>query len=863
MQPTSRDAKPEDIDVAALGRALWRAKTWIVSLSILAGLVTFVGLSMMRPLYSSEARVLIENDNSPFTRTATDQGRDQLQVLDEQAVQSQVQVITSRDLVLEVVRSLDLTNNSEFAKDAGVSYLQRLLTRFGLGRGSPKSEQEKAADAFLEHLSVYALNKSSVIAIDYTSGDSDLAAKAANRLADVYLEWQRTAKVDQTKDATLWLNNQIEDLRKKTAASETAVEQFRASQGLYQGSNNVTLGAQQLSELNSQLILAKAQQSEAEARARLIKQMLEAKGDIDATPEVLKSELIGRLIEQRVQVQRQIAELSATLLPSHPRMKQLNAELADVRTQIRAEVSKIVKGLENEAEVAGAREKSLRNSLNEAKSQSAGQGDAEIKLRALEREAKANRDLLESYLARYQDASARHEMGAVPANAAIVSQAHASTTPSFPKRVQMTLLVMAAMMLLSLAYVLARELIGGTSARPVRSQPLYKPSGEVSEPDPITIRPTTQPMPERVAPATTYRRRRRVTDPIPAAAPDIMTDEGPIKAPEQRRATDKPTEPKPEDSAMRDIRQIAKSLTSTTPELPQDNFIERLRRIQLSTPNTPPLAGKPAETKPAEKPPVASQPVQTVREDVAGQPNDLRRYLQQRASRPKPDVMDLPPRLLESRELARGGRVAPVVKSLDALVNQIFAEHDCNKLRLVLIAAASPKTNAAPTAIALARLLAADAERAILVDLTPASTAISGPLGLPRAPGFADLLAGGAGFEDVVCLDGKSSLQVIVAGNAPAKSDDQTTERMGRIFSALAQAYDLVVLYGDTESASKFQTSLEGRLAMVIAVLTGAGDPTVAMTAIAELTSFGAPVFPYDKSAADDRPGIFGRTAAL
>jgi len=314
---------------------------------------------------------------------------------------------------------------------------------------------------------------------------------------------------------------------------------------------------------------------------------------------------------------------------------------------------------------------------------------------------------------------------------------------------------------------------------------------------------------------------------------------------------------------MRDIRQIAKSLTSTTPELPQDDFIERLRRIQRSTPNTPPLAVERAQTKQAEMPPVASQPAQAPRGEVAGQPNDLRRYLQQRASRPRPDVKDLPPRPLESKAPARGGRVAPVVKSLEALVNQIFAEHDCNKQRLVLITSASPKTNAAPTAISLARLLAADAERAVLVDLTPASTAISGPLGLPRAPGFANLLAGSAGFEDVICLEGKSSLQVIVAGNASAKSADQNTERMGQIFSALAQAYDFVVLYGDTESVSKFQASLQGRLAMVIAVLTGAGDPTVAMSAIAELTGFGAPVFPYDKSAADDRPGIFGRTAVL
>src|SRR6185503_260191 len=100
--------------------------------------------------------------------------------------------------------------------------------------------------------------------------------------------------------------------------------------------------------------------------------MLEDKIDIDATPEVLKSELVGRLIEQRVQVQRQLAELSATLLPSHPRIKQLNSELADVREQIRDEAIKIAKSLENEAQIASAREASLRGSLNDVKTQASG-----------------------------------------------------------------------------------------------------------------------------------------------------------------------------------------------------------------------------------------------------------------------------------------------------------------------------------------------------------------------------------------------------------------------------------------------------------------------------------------------------------
>jgi uncharacterized protein involved in exopolysaccharide biosynthesis len=235
----------EDIDIQSLGRALWRAKGWILGLAIGAGVVTFIALSMLRPLYTSEARVLIQNDESTFTRPAEEEGRGPLQpVLDEQAVQSQVQVITSRDLAVELIKALDLTNNEAFAKDGGTGPIGRLLRRIGLG-GSARSEEEKAANTFAEHLSVYPLAKSSVIAIDYTSGDSGLAAQIANKLAEVYIAWQRNAALEQTKDATAWLNAQIEVLRPKVAEAEAAVEQFKAGKGLFAGTNNVTLNAEQ------------------------------------------------------------------------------------------------------------------------------------------------------------------------------------------------------------------------------------------------------------------------------------------------------------------------------------------------------------------------------------------------------------------------------------------------------------------------------------------------------------------------------------------------------------------------------------------------------------------------------------------
>ena len=654
----------------------------------------------------------------------------------------------------------------------------------GLGRGSPKSEEENATTAFAEHLSVFQLTKSSVIAVEYTSGDSPLAAEAANKLADAYINWQRDAKLEQTKDATTWLSTQIEVLRAKVAESEAAAEQFRSSQDLFAGSNNVTLNAQQLSELNSQVILANAQKSEAEARARLIKQMLADNGDINATPEVLKSELIGRLIDQRVQVQRQMAELSATLMPSHPRIKQLTSELADVRSQIRDEAAKIVKGLENEAAVASAREASLRNNLNDLKTQTSGQSEAEIKLRALEREAKANRDLLESYLARYRDASARHDMGALPAQAAIVSRAHASVLPSFPKIGPITLLVTAVTALLALAYVLASEMIGAPA---VQREPLR------------AIEPRLK--------------ARREPPARPAAASPQFAETDPS----------------------------AGELSAAA------GLLDRLRRGLSLGAGEPPAVGS--------TPDAAGMPLR---------PNDLRHYLNQKIAAATSEPASNSVRNgAASAPKGSTSKVGPVLKSLDAVLNHILASAKGRGApRALLVAGVSAKVDATPEAIQIARALVARREQVVLVDLTRGASAVSGALGLPRAPGFTDLAAGRAGFDDVVRIDADTPLQVIAAGNPKVKAKGDEAESFTRVFEALTQVYDRVVFHADREAVRTLAPALKFELPVVVAVLPpGAGAKSLTQD-LSGFSALGCPVLVYEQNGKEPRSGLLARVAA-
>ena len=144
----------------------------------------------------------------------------------------------------------------------------------------------------------------------------------------------------------------------EVAAAETEVERYRGEINVFKGgSQNTGLNEQQLSELTGRADQGQGGRSEIEARAKSAREMVKA-GTADALPDAQKSPLIQNLVQQRVRIERQISELSATLLPGHPRMRQLNADLAGLKKQLTAEVSKLVDSLEKEAKVAQGREDS-------------------------------------------------------------------------------------------------------------------------------------------------------------------------------------------------------------------------------------------------------------------------------------------------------------------------------------------------------------------------------------------------------------------------------------------------------------------------------------------------------------------------
>ncbi|OPF90019.1 hypothetical protein I8G32_02835 [Rhodopseudomonas palustris] len=482
-----------DIDVRLIGQALARKKHLIIAPTLLALVVSLAIVNLITPRYKSEARILIDGRENTFLRPSGDRD-DQRSGPDPEAVTSQVQLLLSRQLALEVIKKNKLAERPEFDPVLkGINPIKSLLALIGIGRDPfAMTPEERVLNAYYERLTAYAVDKSRVMVIEFQSEDPELAARVSNSIADGYLVLLQNARQAQAKSAGQWLSGEIESLRKKVSEAEDKVEDFRSKSSLFIGNNNTTLSNQQLGDINAQLANARALKSDAEAKARLIKEMLKSGGPIEAS-EVLNSELIRRLSEQRVTLRAQLAEQSSTLLGGHPRIKELKAQLSDLDQQLRDEAVKLSRSFENDARIASSRVENLSASLDQLKKQASATNGQDVQLRALEREAKAQRDLLESYLAKYREATTRETIDQSPSDGRIISRAIVSNTPDYPKKLPIVLIATLATLLLTSGSIATGELLRMTQPR---GREVAAPA--IVEPDLVPVAaaaPVVQPAP--------------------------------------------------------------------------------------------------------------------------------------------------------------------------------------------------------------------------------------------------------------------------------------------------------------------------------------------------------------------------------
>lgn len=464
-------AHGDAIDIKNLINIVRRRRTVLLWSICLGTALAALAAGLITPRYTATSAVVIQ----PHQARVIDLEAvvDDL-APDEVTVETQIELLTSRELAEHVVQELGLLSDPEFnlaieeqvdgsraiarwlpdADDTARALLTQIsawlheygptvegvATELAPDTGEPPAEEmggvpashqlEEVVAAFLKKLEVSRGGRSYVVSIDYTSTDPEKAARIANAVAQSYVHTQLADKLAATTRATRWLTERVEQLRERLLESERAVEEYRTVNQLVD-SRGTTLNAQQLATVNATLIAARAERADKEARLEQVRQALESGGSYDAIAEVIASPFITMLREQETALLRQKAQLSREYGERHPLMLQVEAELQDLTAKFDREARNIIRALEDEVMVARRRQRALEESLDEAKSQSAVIGQAGIQLAELEREAAANRTIYETFLTRLTET--REQQDLLQADARVISAAFVPEEPSFPK----------------------------------------------------------------------------------------------------------------------------------------------------------------------------------------------------------------------------------------------------------------------------------------------------------------------------------------------------------------------------------------------------------------------------------------------
>lgn len=427
--------------VIAIARRQWKIVAAGVAVAAVLGIINILTAV---PLFTADVNVLIDRGNGQLADQLSSIGSAGGSLMeDEASILSQVEIFKSDTIASAVVDKLHLTNDPLFMADDRSAVSQLISTVRSLLNVSQWFVSDATVDAdytakhfaaerkLIDNLDVSRVGRTYVLDVKFTSPSPELAAKIANAFGDIYLVDKLNSKYEATRRASDWLQNRIAELRQKALDSDLAVQRFRTTNNLV-SAGSVLVSDQQLSELNSALIVSQSDTSKAEARLQRIQQII-ASGQTDAiVTDVLGSTISNDLRQKYLDASKREAQISARLGENHVQAVRLRSEMSEYERLMFEEVNRIAESYKSDLDVAKAREKSLSDSVSQATGISATANETQVQLRELEREAETYKNLYQTFLQRYQEAVQQQSFPVTEAR--VITRASPPKSPSHPKK---------------------------------------------------------------------------------------------------------------------------------------------------------------------------------------------------------------------------------------------------------------------------------------------------------------------------------------------------------------------------------------------------------------------------------------------
>lgn len=261
---------------------------------------------------------------------------------------------------------------------------------------------------FKNRLTVYRVGVTYAIDIQFKSFHPERAAQIANAIADAYVGDALDAKYQTTRRAAIWLQSRLKELREQATNAERAVVDYKNKNNIVNTGGQL-LNEQQVAELSSSLIQARATTAEAKARLDRVSQILKT-DDVDpaatstgTVADSLHNQVIIKLRQQYLEDATKEADWVARYGNGHLAVINLRSQMGELRKSILDELQRIAQTYRSDYEIARTREESVQQSLSQIVAQSQATNEARITLNSLESGAQTSRALYDNFLQRYME----------------------------------------------------------------------------------------------------------------------------------------------------------------------------------------------------------------------------------------------------------------------------------------------------------------------------------------------------------------------------------------------------------------------------------------------------------------------------
>ena len=429
-----------------------RKHQWLI-VSFLLAVVTIVSIATfrMQPVYTTTARIEIDKENSNILPFPGADSYDFMMDMDNY-IETQSRIFTSETLALQTIRNSGLIPHAEIQ---GAPPGSEAITSGNLANHRRPPE----LGAFLGSLSVKRVPLSRLLDVSFESTDPQLAAQILNAHIANFMEQNFRSRYDTTAKATVWLTDQLSDIKVQVQTSEDARLAYERQHQIWELDDKQNITTQRLSDLNKQLTDAQSERMRKEALYEFAKA-----GNLDVVPQLRENNTLQDLMRKHSEVYTQYLDALNQYGPNFPKVQRLQAQMKEIDGLMDNEKRNILEALGNDYNATRQREGLLNEALNEQKGEVTLMSQSMVEYNILKRQAEANKTMYDGLLTKLKEANIA--AGLKSSNIRVVDPAMIPSTPSRPAKARNIGLSLLVGLVGGIGLALLREYLDNTVKTP-------------------------------------------------------------------------------------------------------------------------------------------------------------------------------------------------------------------------------------------------------------------------------------------------------------------------------------------------------------------------------------------------------------